>query len=66
MFDDTTWDKLYAKKIEFVSYVWSGKHHQVIKEMDVSSLIWTGEIFGTPKPVVFQIIIENTNEHFIC
>jgi len=41
VFDDTTLDKLYAKKIELVSYVWSGKHHKAVKGINVSSLLWT-------------------------
>ncbi len=37
--DDTTLDKPYASKL--VSYHWSGKHHRVVKGINLQSLIWT-------------------------
>jgi hypothetical protein len=39
--DDTTLDKLFAKKIELVSRHWSGKHHSVVKGINLISLLWT-------------------------
>jgi putative transposase len=39
--DDTTLDKPYANKMDLVSYHWSGKHHRVVKGINLQSLIWT-------------------------
>jgi len=39
--DDTTLDKPYSHQIELVSYHWSGKHHQVVKGINVITLLWT-------------------------
>jgi putative transposase len=39
--DDTTLDKPYAKKIELVSKHWSGKHHAVVKGINLITLLWT-------------------------
>jgi putative transposase len=65
VFDDTTLDKLYAKKIELVSYVWSGKHHQVVKGIDVSSLIWTdGDSCIPTDYAVYEKGKETRNDHF--
>jgi hypothetical protein len=39
--DDTTLDKPYSKKIELVSRHWSGKHHEVVKGINLITLLWT-------------------------
>lgn len=39
--DDTVLDKPYARKIELVGRHWSGKHHAVVKGIDLVSLVWT-------------------------
>ena len=39
--DDTTLDKPYAHNIEVVKYHWSGKHHKVVKGINLVNLIWT-------------------------
>lgn len=39
--DDSTLDKPYANKIDLVNYHWSGKHHRVVKGINLQSLIWT-------------------------
>jgi len=39
--DDSTLDKPYASKMDLVSYQWSGKHHRVVKGINLQSLIWT-------------------------
>lgn len=41
VFDDTTLDKPYAKKIELVTRHWSGKHHRVVVGINLISLLWT-------------------------
>jgi DDE family transposase len=39
--DDSTLDKLYAKKIEPVHRHWSGKHKAVVWGINLISLVWT-------------------------
>ena len=39
--DDSTLDKPYAKRIELVTRHWSGKHHRVVKGINLISLVWT-------------------------
>ncbi|MBE9167573.1 transposase [Pleurocapsales cyanobacterium LEGE 06147] len=39
--DDSVLDKLYAKKMELVSWQWSGKHGKVIKGINLTTMLWT-------------------------
>ena len=39
--DDSTLDKLYAKKMDLVSRHWSGKHHRVVKGINLITLLWS-------------------------
>ena len=39
--DDSTLDKPYARKIELVGWHWSGKHHAVVKGINLLTLLWT-------------------------
>lgn len=39
--DDTTLDKPYSKKIPLVTHHWSGKHHRVVKGINLITLLWT-------------------------
>jgi hypothetical protein len=39
--DDTTLDKLYARKMELVTYHWSGKHRRVVRGINLQTLLWT-------------------------
>lgn len=39
--DDSTLDKPYARKIDLVGWHWSGKHHEVVKGINLLSLLWT-------------------------
>jgi putative transposase len=39
--DDSALDKPYAKKIQPVTYHWSGKHHGVVKGINLVTLLWT-------------------------
>lgn len=38
--DDTTVDKPYASQMALVSRHWSGKHHAVVQEINLISLVW--------------------------
>lgn len=39
--DDSTLDKPYAHEMELVTHHWSGKHHAVVKGINLISLLWT-------------------------
>lgn len=39
--DDSVLDKLYAKKMELVSWQWSGKHGRVVKGINLTTMLWT-------------------------
>jgi hypothetical protein len=39
--DDTTLDKPYTSRMALVSRHWSGKHQQVVKGINLISLVWT-------------------------
>jgi DDE superfamily endonuclease len=39
--DDSTLDKLYAKRIELVTRHWSGKHRKPVRGINVLTLLWT-------------------------
>lgn len=41
--DDTTLDKPYSKKMELVHRHWSGKHHQVVNGINLTTLLWSNE-----------------------
>lgn len=39
--DDTVLDKPYARHIDLVGRHWSGKHHAVVRGIDLVSVVWT-------------------------
>lgn len=39
--DDTTLDKPYAKHMELVTRHWSGKHHAVVRGINLLTLLWS-------------------------
>jgi hypothetical protein len=39
--DDSTLDKPAARKISLVGWHWSGKHHRVVKGINLLTLLWT-------------------------
>ena len=39
--DDTTLDKPYAEKMDYVTYHWSGKHHAVVKGINLITTLWS-------------------------
>jgi len=41
--DDSTLDKPYASKMALVSNHWSGKHHRVVRGINLISLVWTDD-----------------------
>ncbi len=41
VFDDSTLDHLSSREIELVSRHWSGKHHRVVRGINLMTLVWT-------------------------
>ena len=39
--DDSVLDKPYARKMALVHHTWSGKHHRVVKGINLLTLLWT-------------------------
>jgi putative transposase len=39
--DDSTLDKPYARAMDLVTRHWSGKHHRVVRGINLISLVWT-------------------------
>ena len=39
--EDSTLDKFYARKIEWVHRHWSGKHHRVVGGINLLTLLWS-------------------------
>ena len=39
--DDSTLDKPYSNKMELVGHFWSGKHHRVVKGLNLITLYYT-------------------------
>ncbi len=39
--DDLVLDKRYARKMDLVHHMWSGKQHAVVKGIDLLMLFWT-------------------------
>ena len=39
--DDSTLDKPYSKKMDLVCRHWSGKHHKVVRGINLLTLVWT-------------------------
>ena len=39
--DDTTLDKPYSQQMDLVGHFWSGKHHQVVKDVSLITLYYT-------------------------
>jgi putative transposase len=64
--DDSVLDKPYAKQIDLVGHHWSGKHHAVVKGIDLVSLVWTDG--DRPIPCDYRIYHDakqaTKNDHF--
>lgn len=52
--DDSTLDKPYSQRMELVGYFWSGKHHRVVKGLNLITLYYTdGQ--GRSLPVNYRV-----------
>ncbi len=66
--DDSTLDKPYASKMALVTRHWSGKHHRVVKGINLISLVWT-DTEHCRLPCDFRLYNKsqdglNKNQHF--
>lgn len=66
--DDSTLDKFHARKIEPVTRHWSGKHHRVVRGINLLSMVWTDG--NTVVPCDFRVYHKSAddrtkNDHFL-
>jgi hypothetical protein len=52
--DDSTLDKPYSRHMDLVSHVWSGKHHRVVKGINLITLYYT-DPQGRSLPVNYRV-----------
>jgi hypothetical protein len=54
--DDSVLDKPYSdpSKAAFIDYFWSGKHHAIVKGINIISLFYT-DIHGISVPINYRI-----------
>jgi len=65
--DDSTLDKPYARAMALVTWHWSGKHHAVVRGINLISLVWTAD--DARFPCDFRVYDKahdglNKNDHF--
>jgi hypothetical protein len=59
--DDSVLDKPYAHHIAFLGYFWSGKHHAVVKGINLITMYYT-DPKGRHLPVNFRIYDKSDNK----
>ena len=59
--DDSVLDKPYAQYIAFVGHYWSGKHHAVVKGINLITLYYT-DPQGQHQPVNFRVYDKADNK----
>lgn len=59
--DDSVLDKPYANYIAYVDYFWSGKHHRVVKGINLITLYYT-DPHGQHQPVNFRVYDKSENK----
>jgi hypothetical protein len=52
--DDSVLDKPYSYNVDLVGYFWSGKHHKVVKGINLITLYYT-DIHGQHRPINYRI-----------
>lgn len=65
--DDSTLDKHYARHLQLVGYHWSGKHHRVVKGINLVTLLWTDgdRLFPCDYRLAHKVCDGKTkNDHF--
>ena len=67
--DDTTLDKPYAQRSELVHRHWSGKHHRVVKGINLVTLLWSDGTDAIPCDYrLFDKPLDGSskNDHFLA
>jgi hypothetical protein len=59
--DDTVLDKPYSNKMDLVGYFWSGKHHRVVKGLNLITLYYT-DPQGRHLPVNYRVVDKTENK----
>src|SRR5512143_422231 len=52
--DDSVLDKPYSHQMDLVGYFWSGKHHRVVKGINLITLYYT-DVHGQHRPVNYRL-----------
>ncbi len=63
--DDSTLDKPYSQHMELVAHVWSGKHHRVVKGLNLITLYYT-DPQGRSLPVNYRVYDKSENKTKNC
>jgi hypothetical protein len=53
--DDTVLDKPYSRRMALVGHFWSGKHHRVVKGLNLVTLYYT-DVQGRSLPVNYRVV----------
>lgn len=59
--DDSVLDKPYSQRMELVAYFWSGKHHRVVKGLNLITLYYT-DLQGRSLPVNYRVYDKGDNK----
>lgn len=59
--DDSVLDKPYSRHVEYVSHFYSGKHHRVVKGINLITLYYT-DIHGNHQPINFRLYDKSENK----
>jgi hypothetical protein len=59
--DDSVLDKPYSHYIEYVGHFYSGKHHAVVKGINLITLFYT-DVHGNHQPVNFRVYDKSENK----
>ena len=59
--DDSVLDKPYSQLMAFVGYFWSGKHHGVVKGINLMTLYYT-DPHGRHQPINYRIYDKTANK----
>ncbi len=59
--DDSTLDKPYSQHMALVSHFWSGKHHRVVKGLNLITLYYT-DVEGVHLPVNYRLYDKSENK----
>ena len=59
--DDSTLDKPYSQKMDLVKHFWSGKHHRVVKGLNLITLYYS-DVQGRSLPINYRVYDKADNK----